>query len=269
MTFIEKLQAAQDKRRSWLCVGIDPVPDLMPPGVDLLTFSRHIIDATAEFACAYKPNLQFYLGYGAEGMRVLEETAALVPDNIPVILDAKFGDIGYTAGYYARVAFDVFRADAVTINPYVGMDAVTPLLDYADRAVFVLVRSTNTSGNDFQLWPNEHSPLYRFVTAQVNTLANRHPNQLGLVVGATQPRDLAELRSWAPNLPFLIPGIGVQQGNLDVATQYGSSRPGVGPVISIGRAIVYASQGKDYASAAHRAAAEWADLIRASRAAHR
>ncbi|MBN2303371.1 MAG: orotidine-5'-phosphate decarboxylase [Anaerolineae bacterium] len=261
MTFIQKLQAAQESRASWLCVGIDPVPDLMPPGVDLLAFGQRIVEATAEFACAFKPNLAFFLAYGIEGMQALHGIIDAVPSEIPVILDAKFGDIAYTAGYYARAAFDILGADAVTVSPYVGMDAVTPLLDYADRMVFVHVRSTNTTGNDFQLWPTEQSPLYRFVTAQVNTLAGKHPGQLGLMVGATQPHDLAQLRSWAPNLPFLIPGIGVQQGDLSIAARYGSTRTGIGPVISIGRSIVYASQQDNYVAAAHAAAQEWAVRI--------
>ncbi len=265
MAFIQKLQAAQETRDSWLCVGIDPCPDLMPGGVNLGTFCQDIIEATAEFACAYKPNLAFFLAYGAEGIEALQQAIACVPDDIPVILDAKFGDISYTAGYYARAAFEVLDVDGVTISPYVGMDAVTPLLSYEDRMVFVLVRSTNRTGNDFQLWPNQHSPLYRFVTAQVNTLENTYPGQLGLVVGATQPRDLAQLRSWAPNLPFVIPGIGVQQGDLAVASKHGSTRTGLGPVISIGRAIVYASQQADYAQAAHAAAGEWVARIRDSR----
>jgi orotidine-5'-phosphate decarboxylase len=188
-----------------------------------------------------------------------------VPDDIPVILDAKFGDISYTAEHYAKAAFEVLGADAVTITPYVGMDAVTPLLAYPDRTVFVLVRSTNTTGNDFQLWPSERAPLYRFVTAQLNTLARQYPNQIGLIVASTQPHDLALIRSWAPSLPFLIPGIGVQQGDLNTAVQHGVSRTGIGPLIGVGRAIIYASQNADFASAARDVARDWVSQIRAAR----
>lgn len=266
-TLIEKLRAAQQQRDSWLCVGLDPAPDLMPEGVSLGSFGRTIVAATADYACAYKPNLMFYLGYGLEGMHALQETIAAVPDDIPVILDAKFGDISYTAGFYARAAFDVLGADAVTISPYVGMDAVTPLLDYPEKMVFVLVRSSNTTGNDFQLWPNANAPLFRFVTAQVNTLAAQHPDQLGIAVSATQPRDLARVRDWAPTLPFLIPGIGVQQGDLNVAIQHGVTRTGLGPLIGVARAIIYASQGVHYAAAAQDAAQEWVSRIRAARSA--
>jgi len=265
-TFVEKLQASQERRQSWLCVGLDPSADQMPDGVDLTTFGKAIVDATAEFACAFKPNLMFYLAYGPEGFQALQATIAQVPDDIPVILDAKFGDISLTAGYYARAAFDVLGADAVTVTPYVGMDAVTPLLAYENRMVFVLVRSSNTTGNDFQLWPSDKAPLFRFVTAQLNTLAHQHPDQIGIVVSATQPRDLARIRSWAPNLPFLIPGLGVQQGDLATAVEHGVTRHGLGPVIGVARAIIYASQGADFAEAAHLAGREWVTRIREVRA---
>lgn len=266
MTFIEKVQAAQEKKDSWLCVGLDPSPELMPARVDLVTFGKKIIESTADFACAYKFNLMFYLAFSLDGPQVLRETFASVPDDIPVILDAKFGDISYTAEHYAKAAFDVLGADAVTITPYVGMDAVTPLLTYSDRMVFVLVRSTNTTGNDFQLWPSERAPLYRFVTAQLNTLARQYPNQIGLIVGSTQPHDLALIRSWAPTLPFLIPGIGVQQGDLNTAVQHGVSRTGIGPLIGVGRDIIYAGQNADFASAAREVARDWVSRIRAARA---
>jgi orotidine 5'-phosphate decarboxylase subfamily 2 len=237
----------------------------MPAGVDLATFGKQIIEATADFACAYKFNLMFYLAYSLDGPQALHETLAYVPDDIPVILDAKFGDISYTAEHYAKAAFEVLGADAVTITPYVGMDAVTPLLAYPDRTVFVLVRSTNTTGNDFQLWPSERAPLYRFVTAQLNTLARQYPNQIGLIVASTQPHDLALIRSWAPSLPFLIPGIGVQQGDLNTAVQHGVSRTGIGPLIGVGRAIIYASQNAGFASAARAVARDWVSQIRAAR----
>jgi orotidine-5'-phosphate decarboxylase len=265
MTFSDKVQAAQEKKDSWLCVGLDPSPGLMPAGVDLATFGRQIIEATADFACAYKFNLMFYLAYSLDGPQALHETLAYVPDDIPVILDAKFGDISYTAEHYAKAAFEVLGADAVTITPYVGMDAVTPLLAYPDRMVFVLVRSTNTTGNDFQLWPSERAPLYRFVTAQLNTLSRQYPHQIGLIVASTQPHDLALIRSWAPSLPFLIPGIGVQQGDLNTAVQHGVARTGIGPLIGVGRAIIYASQNADFARAAREVARDWVSQIRAAR----
>jgi orotidine-5'-phosphate decarboxylase len=265
--FVEKLRAVQAQHQSWLCVGLDPIAEQLPSGVDVLTFGKAIVDATADLVCAYKPNLYFYLSAGAEGLEALRQTIAHVPDHIPVILDAKFGDIGYTAPHYARVAFDVCGADGVTVNPYVGMDAVTPLLGHRDRMVFVLVRSSNTTGNDFQNWPNERSPLYRFVTAQTNTLACDHPGELGLLVSATQPGALIEMRSYAPKLPFLIPGLGAQAGHLDVSIRYGVTVDGIGPLLSVTRAVIYASHGLDFAEAARAAASEWVAQIRSIQAA--
>lgn len=265
MTFIDKLRKAQAAHESWLCVGLDPTPDQLPQGVSMPEFCRIVLEATADYVCAYKMNLAFYLAHGMECLQVLHDLIARVPDGVPVILDAKFGDISYTAQHYARAAFEGFGADAVTVTPYVGMDAVTPLLEYADRMIFVLVRSANVTGNDFQLWPSERAPLYRYVTAQVNTLARQCPDQLGIMISATQPLDLINVRSWAPTLPFLIPGLGVQQGDLNVAVEHGGTRTGLGPVISVTRSIIYASTGKDFAEAAHTAARDWRDRINAAR----
>ena len=267
-SWVERLRRIQAERDTWLCVGLDPSPSLMPAGVSLRDFGCAIIDATLDYACAFKPNLIFYLSFGSEGLRALEETIAYIPDDTPVILDAKFGDISYTAEHYAHAVFDVLGADAVTITPYVGMDAVTPLLGRPGKMIFVLVRSSNITGNDFQRWPSERAPLYRFVTAQINTLARDHADQLGMIVSATQPRDLALLRSWAPSIPFLIPGIGVQEGDLGTAVQHGMTRGGTGPLIGVARAIIYASADGDYAAAARTAAAEWVERIRAERADH-
>lgn len=268
MTFINKLRTAQEKRDSWLCVGLDPTPELMPDGISVLDFNRAMIAATSEHACAYKLNLAFYLSYGPQGLHDLQGTVAAVPDDIPTILDAKFGDISYTAQHYARAAFEQLGVDAVTISPYVGMDAVTPLLDYTDKMAFVLVRSSNTTGNDFQFWPSERAPLYRYVTAQLNTLARDYPDQLGILVGATQAPDLINIRSWAPTLPFLIPGIGVQQGDLDIAVEHGVSRTGIGPLIAVSRSIIYASANDDYTAAAQESARSWVAQIRDARQRH-
>jgi orotidine-5'-phosphate decarboxylase len=265
MTFIEKLRGAQVLNDSWLCIGLDPSADLMPPGVDVLTFCKRIIDVTSDYACAYKPNLAFYLHYGADGIQALQETIAHVPKEIPVVLDANFGNVGYTASHNASAAFETFGVDAVTITPYVGMDAVVPFLAYPGKMAFVVVRSSNTTGNDFQCWPSTSAPLFRFVTAQLNTLADDYPNQVGIGVAATQPRDLGQIRSWAPTLPFLIPGLGMQGGDLDLAIEQGMTRDGIGPLISVTRSIIYASAGSDYAEAARSATSDWANHIREAR----
>ncbi|HML22171.1 MAG TPA: orotidine-5'-phosphate decarboxylase [Aggregatilinea sp.] len=265
-TFFQRLRSAQQKHDSWLCIGLDPTANRIPVGIDVETFGKKIVDATAPYACAYKMNLAFYLAYGPEGMQALQSITAHVPDEIPVILDAKFGDIDYTAMHYARAAFEVFGADAVTVSPYVGMDAVKPLIDYKDKGVFVLVRSANTTSNDFQLWPSEQSPLFRYVTAQLNTLADTHPEQIGITVGATQPRDLTRLRCWAPTLPFLIPGLGEQEGDIALAVEHGITVTGIGPTINVGRTIIYASDDPgDFDRAAAATAHKWVDDIRAER----
>lgn len=261
-TFTEKLRDAQVLNDSWLCIGLDPSPDQMPPSVDILTFGKNIIDATVDHICAYKPNLAFYLHYGAAGIQALEETIAHIPKNIPVVLDANFGNIGYTASHNASAAFETFGVDAVTVTPYVGMDAVVPFLAYPGKMVFVVVRSSNTTGNDFQCWPNNNAPLFRFVTAQLNTLADDYPGQVGIGVAATQSRDLAQIRSWAPGLPFLIPGLGMQGGDLNLAIEQGITRDGIGPLISVSRSIIYASNGSDYAEAARAATSDWVNHIR-------
>lgn len=265
MRFIDKLRDAQNRNDSWLCVGLDPNPELMPPGVSLDTFCRTIIDATCERVCAYKFNFAFFLTYGPEGYSTLADVIASVPDNIPVILDAKFGDIDYTAQQHVRVTFDVVKAQAVTVTPYIGIEGVLPFLQNPDAMVFVLVRSANRLGNDFQTWPSKDSPLFRYVTAEINTLEQRYPGQVGVSAAATLPRDLARIRSWAPSLPFLIPGVGVQEGDLRTAVQHGATRTGIGPIINLSRAIAYASRDADYGAAAQAAANWWVAEIRRER----
>lgn len=269
MRLIDQLHDAQQRNDSWLCVGLDPNPELIPPGVSLEEFCRTIIDATHDLVCAFKFNLAFFLAYGPGGMAVLADMIALVSADIPVILDAKFGDIDYTAQQQVRIAYDVLKARAVTLTPYVGIEGILPFLSNPDALAIVLVRSTNRFGNDFQTWPSAESPLYRYVTAEINTLEQRYPGQVGLSAAATLPRDLARIRSWAPNLPLLIPGVGAQEGDLRTAVQYGSARAGVGPIISISRAITYASRDRDFGRQAQAAAQKWVEDIRHERAALR
>lgn len=269
MRFIDRLRDAQQRRDSWLCVGLDPNPELMPPGVSLETFCRTIIDVTHERVCAYKFNLAFFLTYGPEGYSTLVDVMASVPDDIPVILDAKFGDIDYTAQQHARIVFNVLKAQAVTVTPYIGIEAMLPFLENPDAMVLVVVRSANRYGNDFQTWPSKDSPLFRYVTAEINTLEQRYPGQIGVSAAATLPRDLARIRSWAPNLPFLIPGVGVQEGDLRAAVQHGATRTGVGPIINLSRAISHASSGADFGEQARAAADQWDAEIRREREALR
>jgi orotidine-5'-phosphate decarboxylase len=262
MTFREKLVTAQADTGSWLCVGLDPDPTRMPPhlaeqGADgIALFCRSIVEATAAYACAFKPNLAFFLAGGSAGVRALELTLDAIPPEKPVLLDAKFGDIGNSQRQYARAAFEAFGADAVTISPYVGADAVAPLLEaYPDRGIYVLARTSNPDAPRFQDHPGAGEMLYQAVVDAAQGWAAEYPQgTVGLVVGATYAGELESIRQRAPSLPFLIPGIGAQGGALDAAAHFGPTADGVGPLISASRAILYASTGEEYTNAAEQAA---------------
>lgn len=259
--FLEKLRAAQQDQNSWLCIGLDPSHSDQYD--ELHDFLTRIIDATAEFASAYKPNLGFFLARGKMGLDLLALVMERVPKAIPVILDAKFGDIGATAEQYARFAFEQVGADAVTLSPYIGSDALIPFLHYADKGIFALCRTSNTGGNEFQ--PMGDPPLYERVARQSVALAASYTGQIGLVVGGTQLAELAAIRAVAPNLPFLIPGIGTQGGDLAASVRHGMTADGTGALINVGRAIIYASLGDDFAEAARITARGYQAMINAAR----
>jgi len=259
--FRARLKEAQARSGSWLCVGLDPVMERLPEAVlasdnPLLAFSRAIVEATADLVCAYKPNLAFWLAEGAQGLEALVATLEAVPEHAVVVLDGKFGDVGHTAAAYARFGFDRLGVHGVTANPYLGLDALRPFLERADHGVFLLARTSNPSAPDLQDLPvREGQPLYEEVARLAALWEEALPGTCGLVVGATYPEELARLRALAPDLPFLIPGIGAQGGSLGAAVAHGPSADGVGPLINVSRAILYASSGPDFADAA-RAAAE-------------
>jgi len=271
-SFIEMLQAAQITNDSWVCVGLDPILERMPGPMlkyddPFLPFLKTIVDATADLVCAFKPNLGFYLALGAAGVIALERIIAYIPNEIPVILDGKCNDIGHTAQAYARGIFDALGADAVTVNPYLGQDGVAPFVSHADKAAFILARTSNPSARDFQDLRVSGSPdsgqpsvkdaaLYRVVAHRAVEWNERFPGTCGLVVGATYPQELAQVRALAPDLPFLIPGIGAQGGNLAAAVRHGQTRHGIGPIINTSRGVLYASAQDDFAAAARRAADE-------------
>lgn len=279
-SFIEKLQVAQMTNDSWVCVGLDPALARMPGPVlerddPFLPFLKSIVDATADLVCAYKPNMGFYLTLGAAGIIALERIIAYIPDEVPVILDGKFNDIGHTAGAYAQGVFDALGVDAVTLNAYLGQDGVAPFLAHSDKAAFVLARTSNDSARDFQdlriaETPNPrigdegeseasgfgNSTLYEVVAQRAVVWNERFPGTCGLVVGATYPHELAQVRALASDLVFLIPGIGAQGGNVDAAVAYGQTQDGIGPIINTSRGVLYASSRDDYADAARRAADE-------------
>jgi orotidine-5'-phosphate decarboxylase len=265
--FIEKLQSAQLTNDSWVCVGLDPALERMPgpmlkQDAPFLPFLKSIVDATADLVCAYKPNLGFFVTLGAAGIIALERIIAYIPDEIPVILDAKLNDIGNTAQAYAHGVFDALGLDAVTVNPYLGQDSIAPFLDQVDKAAYVLTRTSNPSACDFQDLlvveddEGRDSTLYEVVARRATAWNEKYPGACGLVVGATYPQELAQVRALAPDLPFLIPGIGAQGGNIDAAVHYGPTQSGTGPVINSSRGVLYASAREDFAEAARRAADE-------------
>jgi len=263
MNFTEKLTGATRKNKSLLCVGLDPDPALMPDKVAVFEFNKAIIDATADLVCAYKPNLAFYEALGDEGMPALKQTIKHIPDSIPIIADAKRGDIGNTAKAYAQALFDNFNFDAATVNPYLGFDAIEPFIQYRDKGVFILCRTSNPGAADFQSLlcevDNKRLPLFELVAlkaSQWNTYGN-----IGLVVGATYPEELRLIRQSHPALPFLIPGIGTQGGDLALTVRYGVDVQGEQAIINSSRHIIYASRGKDFAEAARRAALTLRDQI--------
>jgi len=259
MKFVDKLLAASRRNGSLLCVGLDPDPALVP-GVDLTEFNRAIIDATADLVCAYKPNFAFYEALGIDGLNLLQETIKYIPGHIPVIGDAKRGDIGNTAKAYAEALFNAFGVDAATVNPYLGFDSIEPFIKYEDKGVFILCRTSNKGAVDFQdITDSEGRTLYKAV-AQKACQWNINGN-IGLVVGATYPQELSEMRGLCPEMPLLIPGIGAQGGDLELAVKGGLDANGEKAVIAVSRQVLYASAGKDFAQAARRSAEDLRNKI--------
>jgi orotidine-5'-phosphate decarboxylase len=279
-TFIDKLRAAQERNHSYLCIGLDIVVANSPLPIQshdepMLPFARAIIEATQDLVCAYKPNLGFYLAEGAAGIVALERIVRLIPPDIPIILDGKFGDIGNTAEAYARGAFEQFKADAVTLSPYIGSDSIRPFLKYEDRGVFILARTSNERAWEFQNLEVEARPamddqragmsmlrLFERVTIAANRWHAEGPGACGLVVGATAPEEMERIRELGPDLPFLVPGVGAQGGDLETAVKFGKTRDGLGPVINVSRSILYASRREDFAEAARTVAMKLVEEMR-------
>lgn len=261
--FIEKLRAASRRNSSFLCIGLDPDPELMPhPHTP--SFLQEIVDATADLVCAYKPNLAFFEALGTDGMPTLLEGLRSVPTHIPVIADAKRGDIGNTARFYARALFEAYGFDAVTVNAYGGWDTVEPFLEYADRGVFIWCRSSNPGAADLQdLTLADGRPLYEAVAERAREWNVR--GNLGLVVGSTRPQAIERVRSLCPDMLLLLPGVGAQQGDLAASVQAALDANGEGLLVSASRRVLYASQGREYTKAVRRAAQELRDQINRER----
>ncbi|MEZ5618365.1 MAG: orotidine-5'-phosphate decarboxylase [Rhodocyclaceae bacterium] len=270
MDFTTTLQAAWAKNDSLLCVGLDPDPSKFPAALRgrddaAFEFCRAIVDATAGLVCAFKPQIAYFAAQRAEDQ--LEALIRHIHDKhpgIPVILDAKRGDIGSTAEQYAREAFERYDADALTVNPYMGFDSVAPYLAHKGRGVIILCRTSNPGGSDLQFLDTGGESgikrLYQHVAELVATKWNAS-GQCALVVGATFPAELAEVRRIAGDMPLLVPGIGAQGGDIAATVSAGRTAAGTGLMINSSRAILYASSGEDFADAARRAAQETRDAI--------
>lgn len=273
MTFLEMLGAAERQNQSMLCVGLDPDPLKFPDRYKgdsnrIYDFCAAIVDATADLSIAFKPQIAYFAAHRAEGQleRLMEHMRRVAPQ-VPIILDAKRGDIGSTAEQYAVEAFERYGADAVTLSPFMGFDSVAPYLKHAGKGAFLLCRTSNPGGDDLQsqrFASVEGQPLlYEHVARLAQGPWNLN-GQLGLVVGATYPAEIERVRMVAPTLPLLIPGVGAQGGDA-VATVRAGWRPGAPIIVNSSRAIIYASSGNDFAEAARREAMRTRDLLQAAR----
>ena len=293
-TCLQQIRARWTGNGTLLCIGLDPEFDRLPLSIQraqttvlalesdrmgsqvegaIFTFNQAIVDATADLVCAFKPNAAFYEAHGPAGWRALIRTIAYIHGRypgIPVILDAKRGDIGSTSQAYARAAFDICEADAITLHPYLGEEALQPFLDRAEKGCFILCRTSNPGSDEFQdlhVRRDDKSrggdePLFARVAQQVARRWNRHGN-CALVVGATYPDELRQVRSIVDSLPILVPGIGAQGGDLEATLRAGMDSRGLGLIVSVSRSVLYASSGPDYAEAARQEAVKlWQEMSR-------
>ncbi len=246
-SFIVKLREAIERNNSLLCVGLDPnppkYPDHFPETIDtktLVAWGVNIIEQTADFVCCYKPNFAFYEQFGPAGLEALRQIIAAVPNNIPVVLDAKRGDIGSTAAAYAHAAFEIWKADAITINPYLGRDSIEPFLNFPGKMVFILCYTSNPSAKEIQEFRGKEGKLFEYIIQQGQTWGG--VNKVGFVVGATQPQALTQVRSLMPDNShwILAPGIGAQGGDLAAAITAGLNKDGNGIIVPVSRGIIYA-----------------------------
>ncbi|MBQ8062244.1 MAG: orotidine-5'-phosphate decarboxylase [Bacteroidales bacterium] len=265
----DQLYSEIRKKGSMLCVGLDTdyakIPECVKEGRSVaeavLEFNRRIIDATAPYCVAFKPNLAFYEYLGKDGLEVLEKTVAHIRDNHPgefIIADAKRGDIGNTAKMYAKSLFETFDFDAVTLSPYMGSETVTPFLDYPGRYAIVVALSSNPTSYDFQNALNGDKPLYRSVMEKMMEISS--PENMMFVVGATKADKFKEIRTFCPDNFLLVPGVGAQGGSAEEVIAGGSNSKG-GLLINSSRGVIYASTGDDFESAAAKVASQTAHVV--------
>jgi orotidine-5'-phosphate decarboxylase len=274
-TFIDKLLAAEAAHDSLLCVGLDPDPAKFPgawqhDATRIFDFCATIVDATRDLVLAFKPQIAFFAANRAEDQleRLMEHIRKVAP-TVPVILDAKRGDVGSTAEQYAREAFERYQADAVTLSPFLGFDSIEPYLKYDGKGLILLCRTSNLGGADLQAQRLDSGDLIYEHIARLAQGEWNHTGQLGLVVGATFPAEVARVRALAPTLPLLIPGVGAQGG--DAASTVHAGWRGAGArttapiIVNSGRAVLYASRGNEFAAAARDVAIETRALLNAAR----
>ena len=265
--FAEKLLATAERNRSLLCVGLDPDPARMPVA-DVAEFNRAIIYATSDLVCAYKPNFAFYEALGIPGLEALRATLDAVPDWVPVIADAKRGDLDISSAAYARALFDYWDVDAATFHPYMGQDSIAPFLARPERGVLVLCRTSNPSAREFQdlqvtpMTGGDTRPMYEHV-AMTAVKWNDNGN-VGLVVGATYPDELERVREITPDMPILIPGVGTQEGSLERSVTVGVDERGRNAIVNASRGVIFAGDDPaTYPDAVRRAAQHLRDRINA------
>jgi len=278
MTFLDMLRAAERRNQSMLCVGLDPEPTRFPGSLRgdarrIYDFCAAIAEATADLVIAFKPQIAYFAAHRAEDQleRLMAHLRRIAP-GVPVILDAKRGDIGSTAEQYAKEAFDRYGADAVTLSPFMGLDSIEPYLRYPDKGAFLLCRTSNPGGDDLQArrlagLPGEPR-VYEHIASLAQGLWNRN-GQLGLVVGATYPAEIERVRALAPTVPLLIPGVGAQGGDAAATVRAGwrgdATQTSAPIIVNSSRAVLYASSGNDFAEAARRAARQTRDALHAAR----
>jgi orotidine-5'-phosphate decarboxylase len=272
-SFREQLKAAARRNGSLVCVGLDPDMSRFPaslaalaPKQAIVRFNRAIIEATKDLVCAYKPNLAFYAAYGVPGLEALIETKKMIPSGIPVILDCKVADMANTSSAYARGYFDTWNFDAITVNPYLGEDALEPFLSNAGKGVIILSKTSNPGSGDLQDLYVEtgegREPLYLNVARRAAVWNDRYPADVGLVVGATYPDQLKRVRKVCPTLPILLPGVGEQAGEVETSVKAGVDADGGSLMVSSSRGILYTSDGEDFAECARDAALALQEQVR-------
>jgi orotidine-5'-phosphate decarboxylase len=271
VSFHDKLARRMAASNSLVCVGLDPVTSKLPAGFDgsvdsVVSFCISIVKATSDYAAAYKPNFAFYMALGLDGLHALKQVCDAIPDDIPVLLDGKLNDMGETARAYAKAVFDVLQVDALTVAPYLGEDALEPYLSREGKGIIVLAKTSNPGSGDLQdLQLASGEPLYLHVAARCREWQDRYPADVGMVVGATYPDQLAAVRERCPDQVILLPGLGAQGGDTAASVRAGVTSNGTGLLCSASRSIMYADSGEGFAEAAGNAARALRDEINAYR----